>query len=76
MAKGSYILIYHIHDYPDNGGGINWEEFENEQSMTEKVNELCEEYNDIFEIIKAGYLFQECKYIPKEKVISYQVEGR
>ena len=71
MAK--YILVYDVHTYYDDGGGLKAEEFGNEENeMHERVNELAKELKDKFEVIYAGFLQIEYEYEAVKQVIEYQ----
>lgn len=71
MAK--YILVYKIHDYPENEGGMHAEDFEpsEERKMHDRVNELAKLHKEIFEIIYAGYMTTMFKYEPVKYAVEY-----
>lgn len=48
----NFILVYYIDDYPENGGGIKYEEFETSGELDKRVSEI---YNSC-DILAAGEL--------------------
>jgi hypothetical protein len=69
-----YILIWDINDYPDNGGGTEYDLFENISDVEKKVNELTEDTRDI-SISFCGRLREEIKFKAVEKVTRWEVDS-
>jgi hypothetical protein len=67
-----YLLVYHIADYAENGGGAIAEDFQNENEMHNRVNELAELHKEIFSVKYAGWLQTEFEYHPVTQVIKYE----
>lgn len=68
----AYILIWNINDYPDMGGGTEYEFFENIEQTEEKVNELTKDSR--ITISFCGHLKDEIKFKPVEKITRWEVE--
>ena len=70
MAKN--ILVYDISDYPEMGGGVQFENFEEETDMHKRVDELANQYKERFSVICAGWLQTEYEYKPVVQIIKYE----
>jgi len=69
MPFVKYILVYEIDDYPDNGGGTKYEEFNTVEALDKRVIEI---YN-FHDITIAGKV-EEFKYKPVETVTKIERE--
>jgi hypothetical protein len=68
-----FILIWRINDYPDNGGGLEFDLFDSIQQIEDKVNELNDD--ERFAIEYSARIADELKFIPVEKVTRWKVES-
>jgi len=69
--ESKYILVYDIDRYPDEGGGVQYEKFENETALHETVNSLATQYKDKFSVIVAGWMHHEFEYEPVTQTVEY-----
>jgi len=69
MSFVKYILVYNINDYPEMGGGLQYEEFKTDVELDKKVLEI---YN-FHDIIVAGKV-EEFKYKEVETVTKKERE--
>lgn len=67
-----FVLIYEIDDYPECGGGIDFELFEEVEEMDAKVNELLQVCKDKLEIKFAGHINVIFNYEPKQLITIYE----
>lgn len=69
----SYLLIYEINDYPENGGGTQVEEFETSTAMTGRASELLlqntEDYKKYADVrgfrLKSSYSFAPIQVVER-----------
>lgn len=69
----SYLLIYEINDYPDDGGGTQVEEFETSTAMTARASELLlqntEDYKKYADVrgfrLKSSYSFAPIQVVER-----------
>lgn len=69
----NYILVWDINDYPELGGGIKFDFFENISEVENKVNELSTDSR--VKISFCGQLQNEIKFKPAEKVTRWVVDS-
>lgn len=67
-----YILAWEVNDYPDNGGGIEVQKFDNDELLLEKVNEIKQDKR--IEIIFCYKIAEEIKFKAVEKVTRWEIE--
>lgn len=67
----NYILIWEIKDYPDMGGGTEYDFFDDIKQVEEKVNELVKD-NRVM-IAFCGNLNNEVTIKPVERVTRWEV---
>ena len=67
-----YVLIWDIKDYPDNGGGTEYDLFENISEVEGKVNELTQDSR--ISIQFCGHLLYEIKFKAVEKVTQWEID--
>lgn len=68
----SYILIWHIDDFAEEGGGLDYCFLDSLEKTEAKVNELMR--NPKCEIRYAGGIAKDLHLTPIEKVIKWKVE--
>ena len=68
------VLVYYVDDYPEMGGGLAFNIFENEDVMHEMVNELLKKHGDKFRVTFAASIQKEFKYEAVEVVKEYRVK--
>ena len=68
-----YVLIWDINDYPENGGGTEYELLENISEVEKKVNEITRDPRII--ILFCGHLRDEIKFKAVEKVTRWEVDS-
>ncbi len=69
MSK--YIIIWDVNDYPDMGGGVNFELFENIKQVENKVNDLMKDSKTVISF--CGKITDEIKFKPVEKIIKWEI---
>jgi hypothetical protein len=67
-----FILVWTVNDYPDNGGGTEYELYDNIQQVTNKVNELAQDKR--MAVAFCGHLRDEVKFKPVEKITLWEVD--
>lgn len=61
----NYILVYYIDDYPDNGGGPKYEEFETSEELDKRVSEIYNSH-DIWAVGELDrYSYKEVEIVTK-----------
>lgn len=69
-----YLLVWNIKDYPECGGGIDYQLFDTEQLMTDKVNEQNERYKGDFQVILAIRILDRYEYEPTNIITAYKIK--
>lgn len=70
----NYLLIWSINDYPEMGGGIDYDFFEDIESLENKVNELNKDYKERFQLDFACEIESEIELKPVEKIIRWEAD--
>jgi hypothetical protein len=84
MVK-KYLLVYYIHDFHENGGGMQKETFKTREEMDRFINQLNLKYPIVKQadadfdkntccILNAVGVSCDIEYHPKEKVIVFEPE--
>lgn len=68
--RKNLLIIYHVNDYYDAGGGNYFERFETEKEMDARADRLLNDERTSIEF--SGEIKREYEYKPKEKVVSYE----
>ena len=68
-----YILIWSINDYPEIGGGTEYDLFESVSEVEKKVNELTQDKR--ISISFCGHLRDEIKFKAVETVTRWEVDS-
>lgn len=67
-----YVLVYEVQDYPELGGGTTIEEFEDDQDMHKRVNDLNKQNSERYTSFQGLCVTTEYEYKAAEIVTFYK----
>ena len=69
-----FVLIWTNTDYPDMGGGTNFEQYENITELEERVNALQKQYKERFVLDYAAEVSSVIKFKPVERIVRWEAD--
>ncbi len=68
-----FVLIYANLDFPENGGGVDYDFFERIEDLEARVNKLQNELNEDFTLLYSGEIIKHIDIKPIETVKKWKV---
>lgn len=72
--KTGYVLIWTIHDFHANGGGLDWKIVDCKQEGLNLINSLNKEWENKFELLHFGFCHSIVEVKKEEVVTKYKLK--